>query len=261
MASANTGVPEFTSVVAVDSDHLEELRIAWPTWRAFRPEIVASPIHFYCDLEAGDTRHWAKQLAFVDHPSRRVYGWYQDGAETQREKMLSSLVYGPPKTVETPWFLKIDTDTIAYPCADWLLSWWFDENPAFVSSPWGYTVPADALQRLDDWADGVDGLKEFPRLNIPFNPLWRMVRHSRVISWLYFGRTDWHREIVKLLGPRLPVPSQDTVCHYIAERRRNFYRRVKFSRHGWRHVSGLGRMRAAAAEALAGTSQGREVVA
>jgi hypothetical protein len=172
----------------------------------------------------------------------------------QREKMLTALVHIPPHFVSTPYFLKLDTDCVAMGPGKWIEPWWFENDPVFVTSPWGYTKPANAIQILDDWGDTIEGLRDRPRLNIPFDPSAGMVRHRRIISYVFFCRTNWARETSDVIcnsstGGRLPVPSQDTMHWYIAARRGDFFRTVNMKRYGWAHLSGLDKIRHAAEEA------------
>jgi len=257
------GAGEITILVALDRPHFEELRWSIKTWLKHRHEMIACSWLFVVDCDEATLADWATALlAIVPHarivpvvnvlPSevvrlcRTVVG--------QREKMLSALMYAV-MFVQTPWFAKIDADAISLERGPFWKNEWFDGDPAFVANPWGYTKPANALEILDNWGDLVPSIHEFPRLNIPFDPNARLVRSKRIISWLYFGRTDWHRRLAKLCrdyGPecgRLPVSSQDTTCWWYAERTKAFYRRVNMKRLGWAHVNGIGKLKEIAGRA------------
>jgi len=108
--------------------------------------------------------------------------------------------------------------------------------PVFVASPWGYTKPADAIRRLDHWAAGIGEFSETTPLDIRSTPGSRLVRHPRIISWAFYGDTEWTRRMAAACDGRLPVPSQDTFLWYCAARRGDFFRRVNMKRHGWRHL-------------------------
>ncbi len=69
--------------------------------------------------------------------------------------MLTGLVFAAQE-VETPWYLKIDTDVVATPCRRWLDPRWFEPDAkgrpcAFIASPWSYTKPAEWIDRLEEW--------------------------------------------------------------------------------------------------------------
>ena len=139
----------------------------------------------------------------------------------------------------------------------WINTEWFEAKgeearPVFVSHPWGYTKPPDAIERLDNWADTIPQLRDFPRLNLVARPGWNMVRCRRIISWLFFARTDWTRQMANLCQGKLPVASQDTFLWYCAARQRKPYRRVRMKRYGWAHVRGLRKIRRIAGAALQG---------
>jgi hypothetical protein len=249
---------DFTTIVALDAEHLEEFRVAWPTWVALRPEILERPLLLLCDEGAASgwwtqvLDWWKRHLHFILADCRQVQiGSWGNAAEpwTQRERALHALVAGV-QHVNTPWYLKLDTDTIAVKRADWIQGEWFADNPAFVTAAWSYTKPADAIQTLDDWADAVPGMQDFPRLDLPFDPNAKRVVHKRIISYVFFGNTAWTNEMAATINGRLPVPSQDTFLWYCAARTKRHYRTVKMKKLGWRHISRLQDMRAAATMAL-----------
>lgn len=251
---------DFTTVIAVDEPHLAELRLSAPTWRAHKPELWERPMVVMCDgygysrqYESAVSHVWAANLAFLKHPALRIVLWEMPTAANQREKMLTAFM-GALQHVDTPWFLKIDTDAVATYPGPWIDDAWFARRPAFVGSPWSYTKPADAIARLDDWGDTVPGICEHPRLDLPVTPNSDLVRHRRLISWCMFGNTEWTRRMYSFCRDgRLPVPSQDTFLFYCAERRRDHYILTKMSRQGWRHVTGH-RLPKACEEALASPS-------
>jgi len=245
---------DFTTVVAVDEKHAEELRAVWPTWQRYRPSIFKQPLLLICDAKR-TKRWWHGRLSFLDHPNIKWLKWNLPGTD-QREKMLSSFVLLAPFHIETDWYLKLDTDVVAAESSDWLDSSWFAPNkqgqiPAFISSPWGYTKPANFLPRLSEWAENCGAFSHCdPLLFQPSNGD-DVAHHPRITSWCFFGNTAWTRAMASLCDGRLPVPSHDTFLWYCAARRRDFYRRVRMQRSGWRHVTcSLNRLRAAAQMAL-----------
>jgi hypothetical protein len=233
---------EFTTVLVLDKEHLPELKASWPTWVKHRPILQQNPLVVLCDT--AQSRHfWLSELQFLPEDNLDIVPIPQVPEMSQRERMLSAFVHMAPFFVKTPWYLKLDTDAVAHSSdSEWPMAQWFQPNdqgkvPVFVTNPWGYTKPANSLEVLDNWADTIPGLKDHPRLNVPFNPEWSRVCHSRIISWCFFGRTDWSREVACYAPNRLPVPSQDTYLWYCAARRGDFYRTVKMKQHGWDHVS------------------------
>ncbi len=248
---------EFTTVVAVDDEHLSELELVWPTWKRFRPQLLDHPLLLICD-GVHEKANWEARLGFVDHPDKKVVLWDRP-ANSQREKMLSSLVYAPAEHVRTPWYLKLDTDAVAIESAEWISDEWFRglTSPVFISSSWGYSKPANIVTQLDDWADTVPGLCQFPRLNLVATPGANSIHHPRIISWFFLASTAWTREVIKYSPAQLPVPSQDTFLWYCAARRGDYFIRQKLHRLGWRHVAGKRRLRQTCHEALQADNSSR----
>ena len=85
---------DVTLLIGVDSKHLEELRIVWPTWMKYKPELRGMPCIIFYDL--GQVIE--KDLNFVnDHPNIRLVPWDHPFARTQREKMLTGFVQTPAR--------------------------------------------------------------------------------------------------------------------------------------------------------------------
>lgn len=252
---------DITLVVAVDDIYIEKLFWTYQTWVKFKPEILQMPILLICDSKMNElsTPHdlWYERFcpmrqfeALADKLGQShvsIILWDDHGYANQREKMLTSLVFAPAQHVQTPWYLKLDADTFANASCEWLKDEWFaahkGKTPTFIASPWGYTKPGNLLDILDDWGDTVEGIKQYPRLNIPHEPDSKTVRSKRMASWVMFGNTGWLREVVSTLdSDKLPVPSQDTFLYYMAARRRDYHVRVKMAAYGWAHarkISGL----------------------
>ncbi len=243
---------DFTTVVGVDQRHMKELALTWPTWVKHRPEIVYQPLLLICDADG--PQGWRDGLSAIEHPDMRIVDWSQPDVP-QREKMLSAITDVPGREVRTSWYLKLDTDVAATRSGNWLDPRWFRANdqqqwPVFVASPWGYTKPANAINRLDDWADQIDELNNHPRLDLPYDNTADLIRHPRITSWCFFADTRWTAAMSELCGGKLPVPSQDTFLWYCAARRGDFFRKVRMKRFGWQHVSSLRRLRRASETAL-----------
>ncbi len=230
---------DITLVLGVDAQHLQELRQVWSDWMKLKPELREMPCIVFYDVK----QVRACELKFMcEHPQLRLIAWDLPHARSQREKMLTGFVQVPAREVRTPWYLKLDTDVIATGPGEWIKPEWFQpdergELPVFIASPWGYSKPRYVMDMMDDWADTVPALAGGPRLNLPYSSKSSKVRHSRIISWLFFGRTDWTREMATLAAKdgRLPYPSQDSFMFYCAERLGHRYVRVQMADHGWKH--------------------------
>ncbi|GEM_PF-1148154 len=230
---------DITLVLGVDAKHLRELLRVWPEWMRLKPELREMPCVVFYDEEQVDPT----DLEFLnEHPAVRPVAWNLPNARNQREKMLTGFVQIPAREVQTPWYLKIDTDAMATAPGQWIDPEWFAEDeegnlPVFIASPWGYSKPRYIMDVLDDWADGIPLLAERPRLNLPYSSKMSKIRHPRIISWLFFGRTDWTREMAALTSKdgRLPCPSQDSFMYYCAERLGCRYVRTPMDDHGWKH--------------------------
>jgi hypothetical protein len=245
---------QLTLVVAVDRKHLEKLRLTWPTWMHHKPELQKVPTLIIHD-DSIDPR--CDDVSFLkDHSELRFVLWTMPEAESQRERMLTSLVKVPAREVQTKWYLNVDSDVVATANDPWIDPLWFEADdatqiPAFIASPWGYTKPADTIDKLDEWGSGVPGLSEYAPLKLPRNLHSGLVRHRRVASWCFYGNTAWTREMAAFAPGPLPCPSQDTYLSYCALRRREPFRRIHMSQFGWQHVAGgLNRLRRLCAMSL-----------
>jgi len=208
---------DITLVIAIDKRHLEELSYTWPTWMKFKPELRDMKKIIIYDCK----QLQLKDLNIFNGYDVRLIPWHIDGVD-QREKMLTSLVRIPAREVTTKWYLKLDVDTIATASGKWIKDEWFEpyngKLPVYISHRWTFSKPANVLQVLDNWADKIDPLNKFPRLDIPFDPNSSRVTSKRIISWCFFGLTEWTRFVDSLCQPKLPVPSQDTLMYYCATR-------------------------------------------
>lgn len=259
-----------TTLLVVDRKTLEQLEISLPTWRRNRPEIFRGPLVCAYDRALGTDelrRLWQTlgeaQIKRVAWPPPEVHDYFY---ADQRERMLTAFLACAAKYVETPWWLKIDTDVIATTLGPLYDPAWFTEQdcetwgsveaqsvavrgvPVLVAPAWRYTKNRDGrpwLTVLDDWGEGRESLKSQPRLNIPEHPGQVRVGHRRHCSWFAFYRTDWTREIVSYLTRpwKLPVPSQDTYAHYCAARRRDPFLLVSMKHRGLTNCSKLKSLR------------------
>lgn len=240
---------DYTLLMGFDAEHHAEHKVSAETLIKNCPQLTEVPWVVAADSDVYEKLSWVNglskvQIVEVNSPKE----W------PQRERMLAALTLQAPQYIRTKYLLKLDTDAICTsPQVGFPRNEWFEGDPVYVASGWSYSKPADAIQRLDDWADTVPELASYPRLNIPFDPASSRVAHKRCISWLYFGRTDWHQWAARILGERLPVPSHDTCLHFLAERTKQFYRHVRFSKLGWHHIGRGGkRLEQAVKEVLGG---------
>lgn len=249
-------IPGFTSIVAVDRAHAAELAVTYPTWIKHKPEILNSPLILIIDgqSETGFTPSQVfSEFGYIKARHRGdvrfIYWQWPFPTVTdmpQRERMLSALVFamGQIRNLH-PYWLKIDTDTIATAGGKWIEPVWFLNDPALVASPWGYSKPADAIDRLDAWAATLPVDWKKPPLEYHPEPGARRVHHPRIISWLCFVRSDFAQACTRLIcqsnhyhdTDRLPVPSQDTVHGYIAERMGEWVIKPKMKHLGWDHCN------------------------
>lgn len=224
-------INDITLVIAIDKHHTKELTYTWPTWMKYKPELRTMKKVVIYDKDQVNPNN----ITLFNGFDIKFVPWSMDGVE-QREKMLTSFIKVPPVHVDTSWYLKLDVDAIATKHSNLYHDAWFDNSPVFVSHRWGYSKPPDILDRLDAWGDITPPFSQHPRLNIPRDPASPRVSSPRIISWCFFGRTDWTTEISNLCGPRLPVPSQDTIMYYCATRLGKHYARVNVRALGWEHL-------------------------
>lgn len=272
---------ETTIIVGLDAAHLREFQLSYPTWIKNKPELRDCPLLAVCDF--GELELEFMRLNFSEWPTHTggvtlCHRSLLPRCQNQREKMLTALALLPSK-IQTKYFLKLDTDTLATEPGGWLPDHLFRDDMAFIASPWSYTKPASALETLDRWAASFPACNKFAATK-PLAPQATRIDSEkdrifmpRITSYVYFGRTDWHREMAELVlagsgssmasrivdsekaefpPGRLPVPSQDTFHWYCAERLGVPYLRHRFSRHGWAHCGGSFRkLKELAAEAMA----------
>lgn len=234
------GLMEFTTIVGVDEKYVKELGVVWKNWALYRSEITTNPIVFVCDGDAGDYSSWKSTIGkIVGDTEFRIELWSQPEV-SQREKMLNGLSIVPSYAIDTEWFLKVDCDAFAVSHEqNWFKDDWFSGSPCFVSSGWGYTKPARMLWECEQWSLGVPWLKHRAPVVSEWGDLDSIVKHKRIISYVYFGNTIWHRWATGFLSisgtDKLPCPSQDTFFSWLAVKTGSYYKAVNMKRVGWRH--------------------------
>lgn len=254
-------IPDYTLVIGVDARHLRQLCWTWPTWMRHKRSLLEHPILAFYDetqvkpemvqgvmLEAHRARvlrlvAWPPDCCFLDYGPEGKDKW----TDPQRYKMLCGFVH-VGATVDTPYWLKLDTDVVAAGMDDWFDPRWFDGEPAIVSHPWSFTKPADQMLKLDAWvAENADRL---PRqltsaepLRLEPRPGWERLKHQRIISFCGFFRTDLTKAAAACaeatIAPyQMPVRSQDGYLWYMATRLGLPVVRANMKRLGFQHWSG-----------------------
>ena len=231
-----------TIVVGVDDEHVKELEVSYQSWVVNRPQMLDDQILFVCDANQGSWNDWSRRLNFCQHSNARAVlfdgnNLRQDGAD-QREVMLTGLIWGAAK-VDTKWYVKIDTDTVAARSGEWVRDEWRNESYAFCSHRWGFTRPASFISQLDEWAESIPDLAccDKPVHPLP-SDLSERVSHPRIQSWWLLGTSEFARLVWKWVGEgsrRMPCPSQDTLLWYVAHRLGMPYHRMNMKKQGWSH--------------------------
>ena len=207
-------------------------------------------------------------MMVIDHENLKILPWPDPGvvfrggndkwSNAQRYKMLAGFVHVPAEHVDTEYWLKLDTDTVATGNDDWIDPAWFDSGPAIVSHPWGFTKPPYQMVKLDAWAEenGILFTPEgSPPLGLVPDPESDRLRHKRIISWCGFFSTLM-TSTASLAAERtcgkgqLPVPSQDGYLFYISKRLGLEIKRVQMKNRGWQHWSSMYNVQRASREAL-----------
>jgi len=262
-------IPNWTLVLGVDEKHLSQLGFVIPTWKRFKPSLFEKPWIIFYDESVKDfmIEHLLQAYGVYDY---YLYSWPPDGvtyegdmsnkfSNPQRYRMLAGFVHVAAKYVKTKYWLKIDTDTIASGMDDWVLDEWFENEPAIISHPWGFTKPPNQMMDLDEWFNygAYDVIINFyyrqefgipyislPSLDIVPTPGRSRVGHKRIISWCGFFNTSFTKFCSNVAGElcgkgKLPVPSQDGYVWYMAKRCGFGIIRMNFKSRGWIHRSSM----------------------
>lgn len=226
---------DYTLVIGVDERHLHQLSLVWPTWIKHKPSLLQHPMVVFYDRDCVKEDAVTK---VVRHPNLRLCSWPPDGItyqgdpnskwyHPQRYKMLAGFVHVPALTVETPYWLKLDTDVVATGKDNWIHDEWFKDLPAIVAHRWGFTKPPEQIQLLDAWVAQYKHklllLAGKPAVDLKPEPGASKVNHPRIISWCGFFST-WLTRLASGFASttvgeyQLPVPSQDGYLWYVAKR-------------------------------------------
>lgn len=221
---------DITVVTACDPDHVKYLRISLPNLITMK-NINRWPIIVYINGFKNGIND--VDLHFINkYDNIKLIEWNMENV-SQRERMLSSFIFGPAKDVQTSFWLKLDADTYAIDNKPILM----DDMKEYVicGHKWNYSW-ADHIKLLDIWANAnseFDGT--LPMFNI--NSLHgSRFYHKRVSSFIQLHQTDFTIKAAILAGNKLPIPSQDTFLFYIASRLGLKIKRHNFKKHnGIRH--------------------------
>ena len=255
-----------TLLTAVDNHYLDKLCLTFPTWLLCHPELLNMPVLIMYDadqVKADDPRfrklveNWVEQARKnkISHKLElQVIPWRQETAESQREKMLTSLVHAAAY-INTPWYFKLDADTFANRKTGFYYDRWFRGGPCFIGNPWGYTKPATALETMNAWKAQVPELADLPDVQgqviMRDGQPWK-VNHHRMASWTMFGSTAWSQQALTYLEDiKLPFPSQDTYLSYIQAVTQAPWVPVKFRQFGFDHARNFNGLKAACAQSIA----------
>ena len=259
---------DYTLVLGVDANHLEKLKLVWPTWVQHKPSLLQQHLVVFYDPDGLDKKDVSD--AIIEHPDVRFVAWgvppyapsnYFDlGVDDkwhnpQRYKMLAGFVHVPASYVTTRYWLKLDLDVVATGNDDWVDESWFDGDPAIVAHRWGYTKPPNQMQLLDAWHQKVSCI--FDPLNLVPKEGSSTLSHKRIISWCGFFNTEFTELCAALASKycgvrKLPVPSQDGYLWYMAAARGKKIVRCNMKARGWRHLSNLKNIKDAVLESLHG---------
>ena len=260
-------VPDYTLVIGVDKKHLRQLIQVWPTFIKHKPSLLKQPmVVFYDKYEVNPTYIYE----YVKHPNIRTHKWPIDNIEyegqadskwtnPQRYKMLAGFVHVPSMCVETDYWLKLDTDTVATGNDDWIDSKWFEGSPAIISQRWGFTKPANQMLLLDAWVkENKELLSEMDQsspLNLTPNEGSSRLNHKRIISWCSFFNTAFTTTCSDFANRtcgwyKLPVPSQDGYVWYLAKRMNKRIVTTNMKARGFKHRNTERNIKQAISESL-----------
>lgn len=252
---------KFTLVLGLDEKTLEQARWSTLTWRLNCPLLSEfGAWHIFFDDQQVNESMILDAIKLPDGVPVALVPWSTEIYESQREAMLTGFCY-QPIDIRTKYWVKIDTDAVCLERREDLIEKsWFDPEPVWIASPWGYTKAKGGGGSATDWATSLEewGDKWAPgtkRLGLANKVTGSKIKHRRMASWLSIYNTHWTAEIAEhcrrhFQSLRIPVPSQDTVHWYAAERRRDRYHRVNFKRRGWTNIPRFDKLKQLATEVI-----------
>jgi hypothetical protein len=209
-----------TIITACDEYYVEILKHTFPNWRKYK-SIDRHPVIVFVN---GMDILTDRRLDFLRLPNVQMIPWSKEkdlvGVTDHREEMLSAFVFGAAQYVKTDYWLKLDADSYATDNRPFITDKM--KQYAFCGHKWGYSRP-DHIKKLDEWAKGhwKRKLKKAPPMltegTIEGHRFYHKVK--RTISFIQLHKTRFTQFCVKLLREkRLPAPTQDTYCFYVANR-------------------------------------------
>jgi hypothetical protein len=222
----------------VDAENRDLLLENWKGWMKFNPWLKAAPAFVLCADKIDVSK--LRKLLRVNHRSVECLPWNLDNTRKDRDRWTETWVRFPAERIDTTWYLKLDPDAVATAKTPWLNPDWFtssadNRETSFIAPRWSYSKPGNILNLLDDWADHVPSLSQFPRLNRAADSDGNRVTHDAISSWLFLGNTEWTREISKLVTKGFPCDSFDTFMAFCAARRQDRFIRYALKEYGWDH--------------------------
>lgn len=227
-----------TVVTASDTNHIDLLIHSLPTWINCK-KLNCQIIVFYNQINDKNVNEQIEKILSYDNV--KLIQWDIDGAETQREKMLSSFIFGVSEYVKTDYWLKLDSDTVATNEKLFIKKSHFDYD--MVGQPWSYTKPGYMIPQIDFWLDGLHKLNKIKEFR--GTEKYRLIgdeiekqKHKahRVISYCRLTKTSLIKEIRNnILLNRMPCKSEDTLVWRYCDRLNKKWLRFKFSDRGFSH--------------------------
>ena len=233
---SDTNIPEMTLLVPVTATALPALQKTWQTWTRHKPSITRWPLCLLHDSQLDIEPHIHNIKA--SHPNLRVVPTEID--DSCPKAFTAAILRFVATNVATPWFMSLDPHAVATAEPNWIDSKWFDSTPeepapVLIGSTWAYARPANRVQQLDDWGDRVAGIRDFPRLNSPFDPAKDRIEIPTISSWCLLGNTSWTTDCVEQARQHPPEMLDEIFLHYCAVRQLRRMLRVPFKQYGWDH--------------------------
>ncbi len=128
-----TGIPDFTTVVAVGKEHLPELAAVFPTWWHFKPEIFQRPLWVVRDagVETGDILRAVRGCVDGIWDIPEDFPGFLRNSDRLRAAAYLSCAAAP-----TRHYLQLASGIVAVTPGEWIDPAWFDSDFVLVGSPW-----------------------------------------------------------------------------------------------------------------------------